>query len=146
MTQAVKLPRRKAKVRPLFDGPEWTFDLIRKVDETMAEIAVGELGLDVYPNQIEVITAAAAIMVVVFGSFILESDRALKLMGVGLATAIFLDATIVRMLLVPSTMELLGDKNWWLPRWLGRILPEVNVEGPAEEIDEPVEREPAGVT
>jgi RND superfamily putative drug exporter len=94
----------------------------------------------------KVITAAAAIMVVVFGSFILESDRALKLMGVGLATAIFLDATIVRMLLVPATMELLGDKNWWLPRWLGRILPEVNVEGPAEELDEPLERETAGVS
>jgi RND superfamily putative drug exporter len=94
----------------------------------------------------KVITAAAAIMVVVFGSFILESDRALKLMGVGLATAIFLDATIVRMLLVPATMELLGDKNWWLPRWLGRILPEVNVEGSVEELDEPLEREPAGVS
>ena len=71
----------------------------------------------------KVITAAAAIMVVVFGSFLLETDRALKLMGVGLATAILLDATIVRMLLVPATMELLGDRNWWLPRWLDRILP-----------------------
>ena len=57
MTQAVKLPRRKAKVRPLFDGPEWTFELIRKVHDTMGEIAIGELGLDIYPNQIEVITA-----------------------------------------------------------------------------------------
>jgi stage V sporulation protein R len=57
-TQAPKLPRRKSsKVRPLFDGPEWTFELIRKVDETMGEIAIGELGLDIYPNQIEVITA-----------------------------------------------------------------------------------------
>ena len=64
----------------------------------------------------KVITAAAAIMVVVFGSFMLENDRTFKLMGTGLATAIFLDATIVRMLLVPATMELLGDRNWWLPR------------------------------
>ena len=63
----------------------------------------------------KVITAAAAIMVVVFGSFILEDDRTFKLMGTGLASAIFLDATIVRMLLVPATMELLGDRNWWLP-------------------------------
>jgi RND superfamily putative drug exporter len=77
----------------------------------------------------KVITAAAAIMVVVFGSFLLENDRVLKLMGVGLATAIFLDATVVRMLLVPATMELLGDKNWWLPRWIDRILPTLNVEG-----------------
>jgi RND superfamily putative drug exporter len=77
----------------------------------------------------KVITAAAAIMVFVFGSFILEADRTLKLMGTGLAVAILLDATIVRMLLVPATMELLGDKNWWLPTWLDRILPNVDVEG-----------------
>ena len=77
----------------------------------------------------KVITAAAAIMVCVFGSFLLENDRVLKLMGVGLATAILLDATIVRMLLVPATMELLGDKNWWLPRWMERILPRIDVEG-----------------
>jgi putative drug exporter of the RND superfamily len=80
----------------------------------------------------KVITAAAAIMVVVFGSFLLENDRVLKLMGTGLATAILLDATIVRLLLVPATMELLGDRNWWLPRWLDRILPNVDVEGHAE--------------
>ena len=80
----------------------------------------------------KVITAAAAIMVFVFGSFLLENDRVLKLMGVGLATAILLDATIVRMLLVPATMELLGDKNWWLPRWLDRLLPNIDVEGHTE--------------
>jgi RND superfamily putative drug exporter len=96
----------------------------------------------------KVITAAAAIMVVVFGSFLLENDRVLKLMGTGLATAILLDATIVRMLLVPATMELLGDRNWWLPRWLDRILPNVDVEGhvdPAEQPHAPDrELEPAG--
>jgi len=85
----------------------------------------------------KVISAAAAIMVVVFGSFILEKDRTVKLMGTGLATAILLDATIVRMLLVPATMELLGDKNWWLPRWLDRILPNIDVEGHAEPTLEP---------
>ena len=92
----------------------------------------------------KVITAAAAIMVVVFGSFLLENDRVLKLMGIGLATAIFLDATVVRMLLVPATMELLGDKNWWLPRWLDRILPNIDVEGHPEPTiaSEPDEREP----
>jgi RND superfamily putative drug exporter len=94
----------------------------------------------------KVITAAAAIMVFVFGSFLLEVDRVVKLMGVGLATAILLDATIVRLLLVPATMELLGDKNWWLPRWLDRILPNIDVEGhpeptiPDEEEEQP--REP----
>jgi RND superfamily putative drug exporter len=88
----------------------------------------------------KVITAAAAIMVVVFGSFMLEFERTMKMMGLGLATAILLDATIVRMVLVPGTMELLGDRNWWLPRWLDRILPDLDVEGhapPADYEDEP---------
>jgi RND superfamily putative drug exporter len=80
-----------------------------------------------------VITAAALIMVMVFGSFLLEDDRVVKLMGVGLAVAVALDATVVRMLLVPSTMELLGDRNWWLPKWLDRILPVVHVEAAPEE-------------
>ncbi|HEV7761589.1 MAG TPA: MMPL family transporter [Acidimicrobiales bacterium] len=80
-----------------------------------------------------VITAAALIMVFVFGAFLLEPDRVTKLMGVGLATAVLLDASIVRMLLVPATMELLGDKNWWIPKWLDRILPNIDVEGHHEE-------------
>ena len=82
-----------------------------------------------------VITAAAAIMVVVFGSFIGESDRIVKLFGVGLSIAVLLDATIVRMLLVPATMELLGDSNWWLPKWLDRALPRVAVEGHPLEVE-----------
>jgi putative drug exporter of the RND superfamily len=76
-----------------------------------------------------VITAAAAIMVVVFGSFVLEDNRIIKLFGLGLAVAVLLDATLIRMLLVPATMELLGAKNWWLPRWLDRLLPQLNIEG-----------------
>lgn len=76
-----------------------------------------------------VITAAAAIMVVVFGSFVLEDNRVIRLFGVGLATAIAIDATLVRMLIVPSTMELLGARNWWLPKWLDRIIPNLRVEG-----------------
>jgi RND superfamily putative drug exporter len=88
-----------------------------------------------------VITAAAAIMVFVFGSFLLENDRTIKLFGTGLATAVLLDATIVRMLLVPATMELLGDRNWWLPRWLDRVLPRVAVEGSADEAAPQDERE-----
>lgn len=76
-----------------------------------------------------VITAAAAIMVFIFSSFVLEDDRVIKLFGLGLASAIALDATIVRLLLVPATMELLGDRNWWIPAWLDRILPRINVEG-----------------
>jgi RND superfamily putative drug exporter len=76
-----------------------------------------------------VITAAAAIMVTVFLSFVFGFDeRAIKLFGMGLAVAIFVDATIVRMVLVPATMELLGNANWWLPKWLDRILPKVSIE------------------
>jgi RND superfamily putative drug exporter len=98
-----------------------------------------------------VITAAAAIMVVVFGSFLLETDRVVKLMGFGLAVAVLLDATVVRMVLVPATMELLGDRNWWLPGWLRRALPRVSVDGASlagpEVIDlvDDEDRETAGV-
>jgi RND superfamily putative drug exporter len=72
-----------------------------------------------------VITAAGAIMVAVFLSFALAPEAFLKLMGVGMATAIFVDATIVRMVLVPALMQLLGRWNWWIPGWLDRILPDL---------------------
>jgi putative drug exporter of the RND superfamily len=75
-----------------------------------------------------VITAAAAIMVVVFLAFIAAPDVFLKLFGIGLAVAIFLDATVVRMVLVPAVMQLLGDRNWWIPNWLERILPRLDAE------------------
>ena len=78
------------------------------------------------------ITAAALIMVCVFGTFVLSDIRALKLIGLGLAVAVAIDATIVRIVLVPATMELLGKANWWLPRWLDRILPHLAVEGAPE--------------
>ena len=82
-----------------------------------------------------VITAAAAIMVTVFLSFVFGLDeRSIKLFGLGLAVAIFVDATIVRMVLVPATMELLGRANWWLPAWLGRFVPHVPVEPAAATI------------
>jgi RND superfamily putative drug exporter len=83
-----------------------------------------------------VITAAAAIMVSVFLSFVLGDEVLPKIIGVGLATAILVDATIVRMVLVPSTMELLGDANWWVPHWLDRILPHFHVEADLELDDE----------
>jgi RND superfamily putative drug exporter len=74
-----------------------------------------------------VITAAAAIMIMVFASFVLGDVRVVKLFGVGLASAIFIDATIVRILLVPATMELLGKANWWFPTWLNWV-PQLHVE------------------
>ena len=82
-----------------------------------------------------VITAAAAIMVAVFGAFLLGDIIFVKMIGLGLATAIFVDATVVRMVLVPATMELLGDRNWWYPAWLDRITPRVSVEGHLRDLD-----------
>jgi len=76
-----------------------------------------------------VITAAALIMVCVFSAFALGDDRSLKLFGLGLAFAVAIDATVVRMLLVPATMELLGNRNWWIPKWIDRLLPRIDVEG-----------------
>jgi putative drug exporter of the RND superfamily len=75
-----------------------------------------------------VITAAAAIMVVVFLSFVTSNEVFLKLFGIGLAAAVFLDATIVRLVLVPAVMQLLGKWNWWIPNWLERRLPRLDVE------------------
>jgi RND superfamily putative drug exporter len=76
-----------------------------------------------------VITAGAAVMITVFLSFVLGQDVFGKMFGIGLAAAVFIDATVVRMVLVPATMELLGDRNWWLPSWLERVLPSIHVEG-----------------
>jgi RND superfamily putative drug exporter len=75
-----------------------------------------------------VISAAAGIMVAVFLAFTLSSDVVVKMMGVGLAIAVLLDATLIRLVLVPATMALLGDLNWWLPRWLDRLLPHVDID------------------
>jgi RND superfamily putative drug exporter len=88
-----------------------------------------------------VITAAAAIMICVFGSFVIGDPlHVLKVFGLGLAAAILIDATLVRMVLVPSIMELLGTANWWMPSWLDRIVPrlgvEVDVTGPTTAVAE----------
>ncbi|HEX3434623.1 MAG TPA: MMPL family transporter [Solirubrobacteraceae bacterium] len=76
-----------------------------------------------------VITAAALIMVFVFGSFVLNGDPTIKQFGIGLAVAVVLDATVVRCLLVPALMLLMGKVNWWMPKWLERIVPHVSIEG-----------------
>ena len=78
-----------------------------------------------------VISAAAAIMIGVFLSFAFSDQRVIKEFGIGLATAIFLDATLVRLILVPSIMQLLGDANWWFPRWLDRLVPHIGLHAPA---------------
>jgi len=89
-----------------------------------------------------VITAAAAIMVVVFGGFLLTPDISVKQIGLGLAAAVLVDATVVRLVLVPAVMELLGKANWWLPGWLDRLLP--GSRATAVSGDEPAAGWPAG--
>jgi RND superfamily putative drug exporter len=76
-----------------------------------------------------IITSAALIMVSVFLGYVLSDDPVVKMFGVGLAVAVALDATVVRGVLVPASMALLGDANWWLPGWLDRLLPRVDIEG-----------------
>jgi RND superfamily putative drug exporter len=78
-----------------------------------------------------VITAAAAIMIVVFGALTLSPEVFLKLIGAGLAAAVLVDATVVRMVLVPAVMQLLGHRTWWIPRWLDRLIPRTQLEAPA---------------
>ena len=78
--------------------------------------------------------SAAAIMVCVFGFFVFGDQSDIKLIGLGLATAVFVDATIVCLVLVPATMELIGRGNWWLPSWLDRLLPNIHIESQSEKI------------
>jgi putative drug exporter of the RND superfamily len=99
-------------------------DTARAVSEGLAKTA-------------RVITAAAAIMVAVFSGFLFSSEVFLKQMGLGMAAAIAIDATIVRMVLVPSVMQLLGRANWWLPAWLDRLLPNVDLEREAPHAADP---------
>ncbi|NHA69607.1 MMPL family transporter [Phycicoccus flavus] len=90
------------------------------------------------------ISAAAAIMVAVFLGFATEGDLVLKMMGAGMAVAVLVDATVVRLVLVPATMALLGARNWWMPAWLDRLLPRVDAEArPAPSLAPPAD-DPAG--
>ncbi len=75
------------------------------------------------------ITSAAFIMVFVFGSFVLNGDPTVKQFGVGLAVAVILDATVVRCLLVPALMLMMGRINWWMPHWMEHVVPRTSIEG-----------------
>jgi RND superfamily putative drug exporter len=88
-----------------------------------------EAVVDGFRNSARVVTAAALIMTSVFAAFMLQDDAVVKSMGFALAAAIIFDAFIVRMVLIPALMYLMGEKAWWLPRWLDRLLPNVDVEG-----------------
>jgi putative drug exporter of the RND superfamily len=90
----------------------------------------------------KVITAAALIMTAVFGAFILDDQIFLKIIGIGMAAAVVIDATIIRLVLVPATMQLLGDKTWWMPNWLDRLVPALDIEGTPNPLLEPDSAEP----
>jgi RND superfamily putative drug exporter len=77
----------------------------------------------------KVITAAALIMAAVFGAFVLDDQIFLKIIGIGMAAAVVVDAVVIRLLLVPAVMHLFGDRNWWIPGWLDRLLPTLDIEG-----------------
>jgi putative drug exporter of the RND superfamily len=104
------------------------FLLSRIREEYLARGETSGAVLDGLAKTARVITAAAAIMVVVFTAFVLSPESFLKLMGIGMASAILVDATVVRMVLVPAVMQLMGRANWWLPRWLDRILPRLDLD------------------
>ncbi len=107
------------------------FLLSRIREEYLSDRDNLESVVDGLAHTARVITSAALIMIAVFLSFLLNDDPTVKMVGVGLATAVAVDATIVRIMLVPSTMVLLGQANWWLPTWLDRRLPALDVEGEA---------------
>ncbi|WP_432130056.1 MMPL family transporter [Streptomyces tendae] len=99
-----------------------------------------------FQHSARVVVAAALIMIAVFSGFIGDSDAMIKMIGFGLASAVLLDAFVVRMAIVPAVLALLGERAWWLPKWLDRILPRVDVEGealtrPAESEAEPAEKD-----
>ncbi|HEU4356254.1 MAG TPA: MMPL family transporter, partial [Actinomycetota bacterium] len=104
--------------------------------DTVESVAVG------IRSTARVITSAALVMIAVFLAFLLSESITVKMVGFGLAVAVLIDATVVRIVLVPATMVLLGHANWWLPRWLERILPRVHIEGegalPAPMPSEPI--------
>ncbi|QWF22419.1 MMPL family transporter [Nocardioides sp. LMS-CY] len=100
-----------------------------------------EAVVDGFRNSARVVTAAAVIMISVFAAFILIDEPIIKSMGFALAIAVLFDAFVVRMALIPALMYLLGERAWWLPRWLDRLLPNVDVEG--ERLDRPHLRDPS---
>ncbi|MFJ4275740.1 MMPL family transporter [Streptomyces coelicoflavus] len=96
-----------------------------------------------FQHSARVVVAAALIMIAVFSGFIGDSDAMIKMIGFGLASAVLLDAFVVRMAIVPAVLALLGERAWWLPKWLDRILPRVDVEGEALTRPAGPEAEPA---
>ena len=111
------------------------FILSRIREDYMASRDNGQAVVAGLSQTARLVTSAAAIMICVFLAFVLGSNAIIKMFGLGLATAIFVDATLTRMILLPAAMHLAGKANWWIPNWLDRILPNVHIEN-YEELDE----------
>jgi RND superfamily putative drug exporter len=119
--------------------------LLSRIRENYSETRDNlESVVDGLASTARVITSAALIMISVFLAFVPNPNPTVKMFGLGLAVAVFVDATIVRLILVPATMELLGDANWWLPRWLDRVLPKIQIEEGPTRGAEDVAPEPVG--
>ncbi len=104
--------------------------LISRVHESYVETGDSHRSVAIgIGSTARVITTAAGIMIVVFSSFVFDSDPTIKMLAVGMAFSVLIDSTVVRMCLVPSVMSILGDRAWWIPRWLDRILPRLDIEG-----------------
>jgi hypothetical protein len=122
----------EAVVAALEHRPDYEVFLISSIREAHRRSGdTAQAVADGLASTARVITAAALIMMAVFGAFVAHPDPVVKMVGLGLAVAVLVDATLVRMVLVPGTMVLLGRANWWLPRWLDRILPTIDIEGEA---------------
>jgi RND superfamily putative drug exporter len=108
--------------------------LLSRVHETWARTGDAHRAVAVgIGSTARVITTAAAIMVVVFTSFVLDTDPTIKMLAIGMAVAVLIDASIVRMILVPAVMAILDKRAWWLPAWLDRIIPDLELEGAVPE-------------
>jgi putative drug exporter of the RND superfamily len=121
--------------------------LLSRIREEWRRSGVNTLAVaDGLASTARVITAAAAIMVCVFLSFVINDPlRVLDVFGLGLAVAVLIDATLVRMVLVPSVMQVLGRANWWMPAWLDRVVPTLGVEVEVAPPKPVPEEAPAGV-
>jgi RND superfamily putative drug exporter len=104
--------------------------LISRVHETWMKTADAHRSVAIgIGGTARVITTAAAIMIVVFTSFVLDPDPTVKMLAVGMAAAVLIDASVIRMILVPAVMSLLDKHAWWIPKWLDRITPNLDIEG-----------------
>ena len=107
------------------------FLVTRMREEYVHGLSAKESVIIGYKHGARVVASAAIIMIAVFAAFMLAPDTSSKMMGFALAAAVFFDAFVVRMVIVPAVITIMGDKAWWMPKWLDKVLPNVDMEGTA---------------